>query len=521
MTASRLLTDLLDRSVRRHPEKTAIVVPGEERITYAELGSLSDHFRDRLTAFGVGPGDRVGIRVRKSAGTVAMIFGILKVGAAYVPVDADSPTARAAYILHNCRVKVVLTEHSQANDLQHSLLRLGADPVIISVADGASAESLETLLNSLEAASSIPDRIPEDSLAYILYTSGSTAKPKGVMLSHANALSFVDWCSETFLPHAEDRVSSHAPFHFDLSIFDLYVSIMHGATMVLIGEALGKEAMRLAQVISAEEITIWYSTPSILALLARYGKMKRYSYSRLRLVLFAGEVFPVPQYLALRGVWTQPRFYNLYGPTETNVCTWYEVPDDPAVAGMSTFPIGKICSPNRAVVVDDRGESVTAGEAGELLISGPNVMRGYWESPEKNAEAFLVDSYGTQWYRTGDIVTEGPDGFHFVGRRDRMVKRRGYRVELGEIEIGLLSSGDLREAAVVAVPDSESGVRVIAFVSGGQGASLGTAALKSLSMRQLPPYMIPDSFVVLTAVPRTSTNKVNYEELKRVAMQTQ
>jgi acyl-coenzyme A synthetase/AMP-(fatty) acid ligase len=341
------------------------------------------------------------------------------------------------------------------------------------------------------------------------------------MLSHANALSFVDWCSETFRPHAEDRVSSHAPFHFDLSIFDLYVSIKHGATMVLIGEALGKEAMRLAQVISAEEITIWYSTPSILGLLARYGKMKRYGYSRLRLVLFAGEVFPVPQYLALREVWTDPRFYNLYGPTETNVCTWYEVPDDPTVAGMSSFPIGKICSPNQAMVVDDRGESVKAGSAGELLISGPNVMQGYWELPEKNAQSFLVDSYGTQWYRTGDIVTEGADGFYFVGRRDRMVKRRGYRVELGEIEIGLLSSGDLREAAVVAVPDSESGVRITAFVSGAQGASLGTAALKSLSMRNLPPYMIPDSFIVLPAVPRTSTDKVNYEELKRVAMQTQ
>jgi amino acid adenylation domain-containing protein len=449
-----------------------------------------------------------------------MIFGILKIGAAYVPVDADSPTARAAYILNNCRVRVVLTEASQANELRDSLLELGACPVILCVADGASAESLEALLNSLETSSSVPDRIPEDSLAYILYTSGSTGNPKGVMLSHANALSFVDWCSETFRPHAEDRVSSHAPFHFDLSIFDLYVSIKHGATIVLIGEALGKEAMRLAQVISAEEITIWYSTPSILGLLARYGKMKRYGYSRLRLVLFAGEVFPVRQYVALRGVWAHPRFFNLYGPTETNVCTWYEVPDDPAVSRMSTFPIGRICSPNQAMVVDDHGESVKAGGAGELLISGPNVMRGYWELPEKNAHAFLVDSRGTHWYRTGDIVTEGADGFHFVGRRDRMVKRRGYRVELGEIEVGLLGSGELREAAVVAVHDSESGVRITAFVSGGQRTSLGTVALKSLSMRHLPPYMIPDSFVVLPAVPRTSTDKVDYEELKRVATQS-
>ena len=518
MTARRL-TDLLEHSVRCYPAKTAIVVPGGERVTYAELGRLSDQFRNRLAAMGVGPGDRVGIRLRKSAGTVAMIFGIMKVGAAFVPVDPESPTQRAAYILSNCRVRVVLTEEGQSNDLRKSLLRLGASPVILPVADGASVESLESLLNRLESASAVPDKLPTDSLAYILYTSGSTGKPKGVMLSHANALSFVDWCSDTFHPHADDRVSSHAPFHFDLSILDLYVSIKHGATVVLIGEALGKEAMRLAQVISAEDITIWYSTPSILGLLARYGKMKRYSYSRLRLVLFAGEVFPVPQFLALRDLWPHPRFFNLFGPTETNVCTWYEVPDDPAVLRMSTFPIGRICSPNQGRVVDDCDELVKAGGAGELLISGPNVMRGYWELPERNAQAFLVDSDGTQWYRTGDIVTEGADGFHFVGRRDRMVKRRGYRVELGEIEIGLLSGGDLREAAVVAVPDSESGVRITAFVSGRQGATLGTVALKSLAMRHLPPYMVPDSFVVLTAVPRTSTDKVDYEKLKRVAMQ--
>lgn len=521
MPLDRLLTDLLDHSVRHYPGKTAIVVPGGERITYAELGKLSDQLRDRLAALGVVPGDRVGLRLRKSAGTVAVIFGILKVGAAYVPVDADSPTTRAAYILHDCRVRVVFTEKSLGNGLRDSLLRLGADPVILSVADGASAESLEALLNTLEAASTVPDRIRENSLAYILYTSGSTGNPKGVMLSHANALSFVDWCSETFRPNAEDRVSSHAPFHFDLSIFDLYVSAKHGATIVLIGESLGKEAMRLAQVISAEGITIWYSTPAILGLLTRYGKIHRHDYPQLRLVLFAGEVFPVAQYLSLRRTWSHPRFFNLYGPTETNVCTWYEVPDDPAVSRMSTFPIGKVCSPNQAMVVDDRGQPVKAGSTGELVISGPNVMRGYWELPEKNTQAVLVDSRGTQWYRTGDIVAEGTDGFHFVGRRDRMVKRRGYRVELGEIEVGLLSCGEFREAAVVAVPDSESGVRITAFVSGGQRTSLGTAALKALSMRHLPPYMVPDSFVVLPAVPRTSTDKVDYEELKRVATHSQ
>ena len=142
-------------------------------------------------------------------------------------------------------------------------------------------------------------------------------------------------------------------------------------------------------------------------------------------------------------------------------------------------------------------------------------MRGYWELPEKNAQVFLVDSDGIKWYRTGDIVTEDADvGFQYIGRRDRTVKRRGHRVELGEIEASLLRDGEIREAAVVAVPDVNSGVRITAFVSCGQTRSLSTSALKAISLRSLPRYMVPDNFVVLDGVPRTSTDKVDYEELK-------
>ena len=517
MSTYGTLSDLLDQSTRMYPERTAVAVPNGERISYAALGSLSDRLRNRLWALGVVPGDRIGICAHKSVGTVAMIFGVLKARAVYVPVDPDSPLARAAFVLNNCRVKVVLTEIGLQADLEEHLRRSGACPTILPVADGGSTESLEQLVESLESASARPCQSDADPLAYILYTSGSTGLPKGVILSHANALSFIDWCSEIFQPTPEDRVSSHAPFHFDLSIFDLYVSIKHGATLVLIGEALGKEAMRLARVIAAERISIWYSTPSILGLLARYGKMTRYDYSRLRLVLFAGEVFPIPQYHALRAIWAHPRFFNLYGPTETNVCTGYEVPEDSTISTMSTFPIGKVCRPNRARVIDDNGQQVEAGAAGELIISGPNVMRGYWELPEKTAQAFMIDGEGTRWYRTGDIVTESASGFQFVGRRDRMVKRRGYRVELGEVEVGLLRSDDIREAAAIALSDPESGVRIVAFVSADRGSVLSTAVLKSLSTRLLPPYMIPDSFVVVPTLPRTSTDKVNYQELQRVA----
>ncbi len=519
MSAAYGLADLLERSALRSPEAVAVSVPDGSRVTFRELAELSDRVRDRLWHLGVRPGDRVGLRLHKSIDGVAAIYGILKTGAAYVPVDADSPAARGAYILNDCQVKAVFTERGLEDALAAELRALGVAPVMLTLDDHADALPLRVLLGSLDGRDPAPavpsvQSKPQD-IAYILYTSGSTGNPKGVVLTHGNAASFVDWCSTTFSPGPEDTFSSHAPFHFDLSILDLYVSMKHAARLVLIGEALGKDPIRLAAAIATERITIWYSTPSILSLLANYGKLDRHDYSALRIALFAGEVFPVPQFRLLRTFWKSPRFFNLYGPTETNVCTFYEVPGDDAWMAMDTFPIGRICEPNAGKIVDPDGRTVTAGEPGELVVAGPNVMNGYWNLPEQNRAAFLADPDGRLWYRTGDIVVEGAGGeYRYLGRRDRMVKRRGYRVELGEIEAALLRHPDIREAAVVAKPDLESGVRIAAFVSGQDGRPLTIIGLKKLSSEGLPPYMIPDAFTVVEALPRTSTNKVDLQALK-------
>jgi non-ribosomal peptide synthetase component F len=248
---------LIDNA-RRDPRAVAVVEPGVGAIDYGELDRLSDLMRDKLVTLGVVRGDRVGLYLRKSIDALVGIFGALKAGAAYVPVDPGAPATRGAYILGNCAVKVSLVEAAQAQRLRDELDAVGAKPELIVVervgqAGAGIAAALEAA--PVQAAETVDSADPD--LAYILYTSGSTGKPKGVMLSHENATSFVEWCSDTFQPGASDRFSSHAPFHFDLSIFDIYLPIKHGATLVLVGEDIGKDAPRLAQLIADERISIW------------------------------------------------------------------------------------------------------------------------------------------------------------------------------------------------------------------------------------------------------------------------
>ncbi len=514
VTSVAALHLVLDAAAARAPERVAIEEAEGGRITYGELARLSNRFRDWLLASGVRPGDRVGIYLPKSIDAVAGIFGALKAGAAYVPVDPGSPPARAAYVLHDCAVRALLLDRSLWGPLEPELAASGG--LLEGTGRGlALARALDAAGAPETPAPSGTVVPPLDSLAYLLYTSGSTGRPKGVMLSHLAALSFVDWCSEVFAPTDRDCFSSHAPFHFDLSILDLYVSLKHGARLVLIGEELGKEPQALAPVMAERGITVWYSTPSILGLLGQYGRLERYDLSALRLVLFAGEVFPVPALRALTRRLPHPRYFNLYGPTETNVCTYCEVPLPVPDDRTEPYPIGATCAHLASRVVDEVGRDVPAGTEGELVIAGPGVMSGYWNLPERNAEAFLVDAAGRRWYRTGDVVVEAEGGIYlFRGRRDRMVKRRGYRIELGEIEAGLAAHPAVREVAVVAAPDETSGVVITAFLGCHDGARPTIIELKRFCLERLPRYMAPDRFRFVDRLPRTATDKIDYQTLK-------
>jgi amino acid adenylation domain-containing protein len=510
----RTLSRLLEDSAGRCPLHTAVEDADRNKVvTYSVLSSLADRIRATLVESGVRPGDRVGICAPKSIGSVVSVLGTLKAGAVYVPVDAAAPPERNASIFDDCSVRAIIVARGSFTRLTCAL----GTPDIQPLAQFGALTQYGCdllLIAGRRASASGPAPFHED-LAYIIYTSGSTGKPKGVIHTHDSALTFVDWCSATFEPVGEDRFSSHAPFHFDLSILDLFVPLRHGATLVLFGEESGKLPPQLAAGIAERRVTVWYSTPSVLRLLVEYGRLERYDWSNLRLVLFAGEVFPIKYLRALKAVWPKPRYFNLYGPTETNVCTFFEVPRDIPATLELPFPIGLTCETDRTKVVDEEGRGVQRGSEGELLVAGGSVMVGYWNLPEKTEEAFSVDAMGVRWYKTGDLVRQEPDGnYVFLGRRDRMVKRRGYRVELGEIEAALYRHPAVLEAAAIALPDEDSGVSIKAVLSCSGGAAPSLVELKAHCSRNLPLYMIPDRFSILPSLPKTSTDKIDYQLLR-------
>ena len=512
------LCTYLERSAHEYPDRTAVVDPSGRAWTYRELDEASSQVAGFLAANGVAPGDRVGAIAPKSAEVVATLFGIMKAGAAYVPADYSAPSARNRTLLADCTITAVFLDPACADivsEWPHE-----RRPVVCWLPGSSERPASGASWSDVQASTPLsPSRLaPPDGLAYVLYTSGSTGVPKGVKLTHRNAAAFVDWCSDEFGPEPSDRFSSHAPFHFDLSVLDLYLSLKHGAALYLIAEELGKTPQDLAAFIAINRLTMWYSTPSILSLLAQFGSLEKHDCSSLRVVHFAGEVFPVKHLRSIVERWPQVRFYNLYGPTETNVCTFARIPTPIPADRVEPYPIGQLCPYCDGMVLEAfNGTEVAFGAEGLLHIAGASLFEGYWGRP---TDDLFFERDGKRWYSTGDVVREvAGEGYIYVGRRDRMVKRRGYRIELGEIERGLYQHERLREVAVIAVPDTSAGVKILAYVTPQPGQRPSIVELKMFCGRVLPSYMNPDAFIFVDALPRTSTNKVDYQELMRLQQQ--
>src|SRR3984893_12773860 len=382
---SYILQQLLTRSAALYPTKVAVWARGRS-LTYGELEERSNQLAHLLRARGVKKGDRVGLFFPKCVESLVCMFGVLKAGGVYVPLDPQAPADRVGYIIGNCGIRVLLTNRERRHVLDPAALN-SLDFSVMTDDSGTNGSGNKVvpwaMLGEYPQSSAPAVTLTETDLAYILYTSGSTGRPKGVMLSHQNALTFVEWCAEKFKIKSEDRLSNHAPLHFDLSVFDVYNSIEAGATVYLVTEDLALFPATLAKFIQDQAITVWYSVPSALILLLLHSNLELGKISQLRTILFAGEVFPMKYLRQLAELLPNVELYNLYGPTETNVCTYYKV-DRKSLGEIEKLPIGVACENTEVFAVNDKDGIVTEpGETGELYVRGPGITNGYWGDREK------------------------------------------------------------------------------------------------------------------------------------------
>ena len=521
-----LLQRLLTEAAARVPGRPA-VASGGCVLSYQELDRLSNKVARALLRLGVAPGDRVAILAPKSAAAVVGLYGALKAGACYVPLDPKAPAERLCHIVVDSGAAVIVADEARAARAAALAGALPRPPAVVTVSAAGHAEREEAAAVAVqggvivpwaavagESAEPVPgERAIETDLAYILYTSGSTGTPKGVMISHRNSLTFVDWAAAAAGLTEQDRVCSPAPLHFDLSVFDVFATCRARACLRVLPEGAATFPVSIVRWLEAEQVSVWYSVPSVLTLLACYGGLQQADLPDLRMVIFAGEVFP-PKHLA-RLITALPhvRYLNWYGPTETNVCTAFEVPA--GWADSKPVPIGTACANTEVFAVTSEGRPVSEpGEEGELYVRGPSLMRGYWAQPAKTSQVLVAHPLraesGELVYRTGDLVTLQPDGnYAYLGRRDSMVKIRGYRVELGEVEATLYRHPAIRDAAVLPVPDELLGARLRAVITTDSATTLTREDVLEHCRRWLPGYMVPDIVEIRDDMPRTSTGKVD------------
>lgn len=503
--------ELLARTAVRLPEKTALV--GTD-VTYQTLEARARALAASFASHRVSPGDRVVVWLPKSPAYVISIFASLHTGAAYVPLDATQPVARVRAILDDCEPKALVTTPSLLRAVERLPRSLEAVWLVGEGAEPAPAGPLHVAFETAVGTRTEDARrtVELSDLAAILYTSGSTGTPKGVMISHLNLANFIAWARAEMALRETDVFSNHASFNFDLSTFDLFGAVAVGASLWVIPDGSARNVAVLADGLASHRVTVWYSVPSVLALLLESGQVTREMLVSIRYLLFAGEVFPIKQLRRLQELLpADAQLYNLYGPTETNVCTFHRV-DAIDAARQVPVPIGRPITGARVRVVDDHGQTLSDGQLGELIVEGPCVTPGYFRRPQDPNAA----NHQQNRHATGDIVSYEGDDLVYRGRKDRMVKLGGFRVELGEIEAALLRHPSVDEAAVLTL-DGDAGARLVAFCSPDADTGSGLLAIKTHCSGLLPRYMIPHALVRMPALPKNANGKIDYLQLRTAA----
>ena len=488
---------------------TAITFPDGESFSFQELNEISNQFARYLQDQNVKQGDVVcapGIKILTS---YALVLGCLKIGAIYSFYDPDGPRERREKILGKCDPKVIFVAsiETQFGSSEQQNRRKILYP-----------NSTEKLLGTIGALSDQSlgdtDHVTGENGAYIMYTSGSTGTPKGVLISHQNLLNFVAWTGETFGISPEDRISNVNPLYFDNSVFDVYASFFHGATLLPFDKEVTNKPHELIESIDNLKCTVWFSVPSLLIFMSTMKVFTSNNFRTIRKVIFGGEGYPKAKLKPIFDLYNRDAsFFNVYGPTEgTCICSAYKIKEADFDDMKGLITLGEIARNFDYLLLDPEGEVVHSDGEGELCLLGPGLAKGYYNDLERTQEVFVQnpshDKYQEYIYKTGDIVRRDTDtGFlFFVSRTDYQIKHMGYRIELGEIEAMANTLDYVSEAAAIhGVENSLSKIFLIVASNKGQDAPRIKMDLRNL----LPDYMIPAKIFILDRLPKNANGKID------------
>ncbi|MDA3647998.1 amino acid adenylation domain-containing protein [Saccharopolyspora indica] len=491
------LPRLFEHWARVQPEHPAVRFDGEQ-LTYAELNRRANRLARHLNRLGVGPETVVGVLFERDPALVTALFGILKAGAAYVPLDPGHPADRLTYLAEDAGCELVLTTTGLAERLPEDVLPICLDEPAVRAAVDAQPDT------------DLAAELRPDSLAYVLYTSGSTGLPKGTLVQHDSVVNLVLYSRAAYDIGPAERIIQFANPCFDVSVWDFFATLCNGATLVQVPRLALLDPRALTEHLRAERVTIAELPPAVAALLDPA------ELPDLRMANIGGEAMPLE--VARRFRTADRLVHNTYGPTEVTVTsTDYRLPREVD----SPPPIGRAIANLQCYVLDPAGEPVPVGAPGELLMGGVGVARGYLGRRALTAEKFVPDPFGppgARLYRTGDLVRWRPDGqLEFLGRIDTQLKVNGMRVEPGEVEAALCTHPDLA-AAVVDLRGEEGNRSLVAFLVPAEGATApDTTALRAHLRGRLPAYLMPARLYPVPAVPLTPSGKVDRRALHRIA----
>ncbi len=510
-----LLQEGVTAQARARPEATAIVFK-DTRLSYGALEQASNRLAWMLIASGCRREDRGGLLMPKTPTAIVAMLGVLKADAIYVPLDPAGPPARIARMLETGDCRCILAA-GPVWPIEERPVIGWLDDKIVPAADAAPAFTSRDL--AVYPATPPACANTDGDVAHILFTSGSTGLPKGVMITHASVVQFLRWAGKYFDIAPSDRISQHPPLHFDLSTFDIFGSLWAGAELHLVPQELNLLPHKLAQFIRDGRLTQWFSAPSVLNLMAKYDVVSQADFPTLRRVMWCGEAIPTPALIHWMRRVPHARFTNLYGPTEATIASsYYTVPGCPRDE-REQVPIGVACDGEELLILDRRLLPVSAGETGDLYIRGAGLSPGYWRDRGKTDSAFLEFPGGAgprdRIYKTGDLARRGADGLiYFRGRADTQIKSRGYRIELGEVEAALHSLPELQESAVVAIQSEGFEGWLICCAYATAARDVAPESVRRNLAARLPGYMLPSRWMRHDSLPKNANGKIDRPRLK-------